>query len=160
MKIILGVLLSLTLVGCGQDSFQYENAKQCTVEQIPTGAVITCPDGTQSFITNGSDGQDGQDGQDAVILTRVMAPANACTLVYPGVWVENINTGKVFDVYYNANCSDAQGEYCDNVVPVDESTGSVGQYNGSGTVCWADNLQLSGVLRSGGDIEVYILDFN
>jgi hypothetical protein len=60
----------------------------------------------------------------------------------------------------NENCSDGQGEFCDNVVPVDDATGKVEAYRGSGTVCWAGNIMLSGVKQDDQSILVYILDFN
>lgn len=108
---------------------------------------------------DGAPGQDGRDGKDAALLIKKMAPANSCTNILPGIWVENIQNGRVFDVYFNQNCADAQGEYCDNVVPVEAATGSVNPGQGSGSLCWAGNYQFSGVLQDNGDIMVYVLMF-
>lgn len=148
-----------------------ENGRSCKVEDHPQGAVITCGD-SQQIIADGKDGEDGVDGQDgkngedgadgedAVILTKATVSKNKCVKIYNGIWAENVQNGKVFDVYSNDKCSDSKGEFCDNVVPSDDSTGKVEQYRGSGTVCWAGNIMISGVKKDNKDIEVYILDFN
>lgn len=44
----------------GQDGADGAN---CTVEYVPGGADVTCPDGTTVTITNGQDGADGQQGE-------------------------------------------------------------------------------------------------
>lgn len=108
----------------------------------------------------GAQGAPGEDGQDAAVLLKKLAKANRCTSILPGMYIENIQNGEVFDVYFNDSCDDSQGEYCDNVVPSEATTGKVDQYRGSGTVCWADNYQISGVKQTNGDILVYILEFS
>lgn len=39
--------------------------KQCTVADVDGGALITCPDGSASFIANGVKGDKGDPGKDA-----------------------------------------------------------------------------------------------
>lgn len=151
--------LLLFLTACG-DKASYTTPRGCTVDKVDDATHISCPDGTNIVVEDGKDGENGQDGEDAVNLTKVTAPKNSCTQVGEGLYVENINNGSVFDVYYNSQCSDSLGEYCDNVVPAEPTVGQVDQYNGSGTVCWAGDIMLSGVVQDNGDIEVYLLDFN
>lgn len=117
--------------------------------------TIGCAPAKFKYIT----GQDGQDGKDNVVLSTDIAEPGECKEVYPDVYVENIRNGYVFDVYANAECKDRLGEYCDNVVPVNDATGRVDDYRGSGTVCWANNLQISGVKLDDNSIKVYILEF-
>jgi hypothetical protein len=40
-----------------------KDASPCTTTQIETGAVITCPDGSSSIISNGQNGADGKTPQ-------------------------------------------------------------------------------------------------
>ena len=173
----------LLLLGCGNDTAEVSLDELFSCSQInPTqlqctdGSVIDLVAGPQGAAgadgqdgadgedgpagADGADGADGQDGEDAASLERVVVSGNSCTEVTPGISVEVINRAGVFDVYFNDKCKDKLGEYCDNVVPVESRTGALGPYNGSGTVCWADNYMISGVLLSNGDLEVYILDFN
>ena len=157
----------------GADGMNGQDGKSCKVRDAPNGAVIECEDGTTVLIKDGQDGQDGQDGvdgkdgqdgQDGVVLTTVKVKANKCTQVYNGIWVENINNGTLFDVYYNPSCSDNQGEYCDNVLPSFGISGSVDEeeHAGSGTTCWADNVEIQGYKnnRNSKDILVMVKDFN
>lgn len=163
------ICLAFYLIGCGPKAkFHSVKAKPdegCSITEIDEGAIINCG-GNLVFIGDGSDGKDGtngndgQNGSDAVSLTKINAPKNKCTKVSDNIWVENIQNGKVFDVYSNSNCADNQGEYCDNVVPSNDKTGKVEEYRGSGTVCWSGNIQLSGVKQDNGDILIYMLDFN
>ena len=164
------VIISIFLIGCGQNAkFKTVKGDSCTIKEADGGVLINCGDG-DLLIEDGSDGQngadgiagaDGQDGSDAVILTTVNAPKNKCTKVYQGIWVENIQSGRVFDVYVNDKCSDSLGEFCDNVEPAYGSNGSISPGQGAASVCWAgSSIQLSGVKKSNGDITIYILDFN
>lgn len=108
-------------------------------------------------------GKDGEDGEDAVILTTVKVNSNSCTQVYKDLWIENINGGDVFDVYYNNQCKDSLGEWCDNVLPSFGASGSVDadKHAGSGTTCWANNIQVQGSrVDNTGDIVIRIMDFN
>lgn len=41
-----------------------QNGSSCTTYPVEGGAVISCTDGTETFVGNGTNGQDGQDGQD------------------------------------------------------------------------------------------------
>lgn len=47
------------------DAYLADNQLSCTVDyttQPEDGALITCPDGTAAFVSNGTDGVDGLDG--------------------------------------------------------------------------------------------------
>lgn len=103
----------------------------------------------------------GDDGKDAVIYSTVKVNKNACTQVAKDIWVENIN-GQVFDVYYNSQCKDSKGEFCDNVLPSFGSSGTVdsSEHPGSGTTCWADNVQVQGYRQTNGDIVIKMMDYN
>lgn len=62
--IILGItliILSLIMLGCGRSSF-YQSSR-CTVDEVDSGAIISCEDGSTAVIY---DGEDGEDGMDAV----------------------------------------------------------------------------------------------
>ena len=71
-KVILISLISLScgkynlkcLDACPQTPTQSPSQKvqQCTVSEASGGAVIACPDGTQTFIKNGKDGPQGSPG--------------------------------------------------------------------------------------------------
>ena len=43
----------------------------CSVSQEANGALITCPDGSEVFVPNGTDGQDGVDGIDGLFVGYV-----------------------------------------------------------------------------------------
>lgn len=110
---------------------------------------------------NGTPGAPGQDGADGVVMSTVVLTKNSCSELVPGVWAENIQNGEVFDVYYNANCNDNQGEYCDNVATSFGHSGHLGNDEpGASSVCWVNNYQFSGVQLNNGDIRVYVLKFN
>lgn len=47
----------------GIDGVDGVAGKSCSVAATPTGAVISCEDGTSAVINNGTDGVDGVDGQ-------------------------------------------------------------------------------------------------
>ncbi len=67
--LIVSVLL-FAAVKCGRDGIidtrgrSGKDAKPCTVTSVAGGALISCPDGSESFIANGSDGAAGADGVD------------------------------------------------------------------------------------------------
>jgi hypothetical protein len=156
----------------GKDGKDGTNGKSCTVVDTAQGAKLECEDGTVADIndgkdgingSNGTNGTNGKDGEDGVALTSVKVNKNTCTQVYQNIWVENIN-GEVFDVYYNPNCADNQGEYCDNVIPSYGVSGSVDDkyHRGSGTTCWADNVQIQGhrVTNTSKDFIIKVMDFN
>lgn len=95
--------------------------------------------------SNGQDGADGRDGEPGAILTEALVEDGRCQEVAPGIYVENIDGGLFFDVYYNALCEDARGEFCDNVEPSYGSTGNFGRNKpGGAEVCWAGNTMISG----------------
>ena len=134
----------------GQDSQSTHTTSTITKE-----TAIPGPAGPQ-----GPAGESGQDGSDAVIYSTAQVPKNSCVEVMTGIWVENIRSGTILDVYYNDQCSDSRGEYCDNLVPSESRTGKLGAYKGSGTVCWAGSVQISATKLDGGDVLVHLLDFN
>lgn len=144
----------------GKNGAAGTNGKSCTVESTAQGVSIKCEDGTTATVLNGKNGTTGKDN---VAITTVKVKLGDCTQVYKGVWVENIE-GKVFDVYYNQYCDDSKGEYCDNVLPSFGHSGDVDNkyHGGSGTTCWADNIQLQGRKdqKPSTDIFVKIMDFN
>jgi hypothetical protein len=164
MKLIKYLLPLLFLTGCETNDVVFRDQEPqggCSITEVPEGALINCGDG-DVLISDGSDGeagQDGTDGKDAVILDIYQVKPGACTQVGQDIWIENIQNGRVFDVYSNDQCKDSKGEYCDNVVPVDDRTGRVDEYRGSGTVCWANNKQISGVKMDNNDIMIYVLEF-
>jgi len=155
----------------GQDG---KDGVGCKAKAVAGGVELTCSNGT-FLVANGddgkdgadgADGQDGKDGKDAAILSIVKVEANSCTQVAKDLWVQNINSGEVFDVYYNEHCADAQGEFCDNLSPsyAEHNNGQVihDSVKGSGTTCWAKSRQITGHKDHEDDtyIMVHILDFN
>ena len=111
----------------------------------------------------GEKGEKGDKGDDGVVLSTVKVNKNTCTQVSKNLWVENVH-GDVFDVYSNPYCEDRDGEWCDNVRPSYGVYGSVDKNlaRGSGTICWADNVKLSGskASKTDGDILIHIEDYN
>jgi len=166
------ICLAFCLTGCGEDSVRFADAEPdtCSITPVSNGNVINCGDG--DFLiedgTDGSDGKDGSDGavgqpgQDAVTLTQTTVPKGSCSEVSPGIYVESIRNGTLFDVYLNDKCADNQGEYCDNVIPSFGRSGRLdpNKHPGSATVCWAGNIQISGSLQSDNSLLIYVLDFN
>lgn len=176
MKNLIGLTFgTLLLVSCGRDEgnafIAKENKDGCTISRIAEGTLIKCADGSETIVydgtngsngsdgvdgSNGSNGQDGADGQDGkdgkdgetpLIHTKVKVAKNECKKVLDGIWVESINNGEFFDVYYNDSCKDSLGEFCDNVESSYGSSGKFGsQTKGSGSVCWANDIQISGSL--------------
>ena len=112
--------------------------------------------------SDGLQGPKGEPGEPGSTLSRYLLPKGTCTALSDGLWAEHIydsGTGTyVFDIYYTNDCSDSNGEYCDNVVPATGVTGSVDPYSGSGTVCPVDNLLVFGGLLDNDDILVYVLE--
>ena len=187
--LIFGLLLLLFfVVSCRENASNFtrvENGDSCTVVDVAGGIEIDCGDGPILVEdgadgkdgvdgVDGADGQDGADGKDgkdgadgsdgsdaeAAVVTKVNVLANQCTQILPNVWVQNINNGSVFDVYYNPNCADNQGEYCDNVIPSYGSNGSVTPGEGSATVCVFDNFLIVGqVINNAGDLRITSIEF-
>ena len=121
-------------------------------------------DGTNGIDgSNGADGQDGADGTDGingVVLSDTLVLENQCTKVADGIWVQNIRSGEVFDVYSNNQCRDALGEFCDNVEPSFGTSGSVGaDQDGGGEICPVNNQLVYGE-KIGADLLIRVLDFN
>lgn len=171
MKKLLILTSLLFLVGCGDDeTVEFIQPEPCTTTTEATGVVITCPDGTVSEIPfpadgqDGADGIDGEDGEDAVVYSEVPVPAGQCVEVADGVWVENIQNGRLIDVYMNDQCKDSLGEYCDNVIPSYGRSGRLDDdpHPGSGTTCWADNLLILAHKPGKNDVDltIKVIDFN
>jgi hypothetical protein len=69
--LVLGLLLTSCANTVGFEVSQDEPVTpepilSCSVEEVEGGALITCPDGSDVFIADGSDGKDGVDGTDGV----------------------------------------------------------------------------------------------
>lgn len=151
---------ALLLTSCGNrlgNAFIEKESKEgCSVERVANGTLIKCADGSETLIYDGSNGTNGQDGKDGVdgkdgetplIHTKVKVGKNECKKIVDGIWVESINNGEFFDVYKNDMCKDSHGEFCDNVESSYGRSGKFGsQTKGSGSVCWADDVQISGAL--------------
>ena len=170
-----------------------QDGTQCKVGQTDNGAVIKCDNGTGAEILNGKNGNDGSDGtngvdgrnglngtngidgkdgvdgkngidgEDGVILTNVKVLANTCTQVADRIWIENIQNGRIYDVYANENCRDSEGEFCDNVVASFGSSGVLSDTNhqGSATVCLVDeNIEIAArKLNAAGDLVINIKEY-
>lgn len=72
-KLLTLALASFLLTNCGAGLQIVEPLEEtpepllsCSVEQVEGGAMITCPDGSEVFVANGTDGIDGQDGTDGL----------------------------------------------------------------------------------------------
>lgn len=171
MNKVLLIIMSLLLINCGRARLKVSSLDSgCIATEVEEGTIINCGDG-DFLIEDGQDGSDGKDGvdgidgqpgEDAVVLTKTTVTKGSCTEVSPGIYVENIKDGKLFDVYLNDKCQDNLGEYCDNVIP---SFGRSGQLNesrhpGSATVCWAGNIQISGSRQGDKSLLIYVLNFN
>lgn len=169
--ILLGLIVLLTLISCGSDSGSDLNARlyetdSCEITDQGTYTEVVCSDGSKLQVPHGKDGQDGTNGSDGAngapgaLLSTVTVDDNQCKQILPNVWVENISGGTIFDVYYNATCADADGEYCDNVMAQYGSSGQLGSNKpGSGTHCWVDNYFISGVRLTGSQIKINIVTF-
>ena len=76
MKHLLTILTAITLTSCGADvanqvagetdeaKTSYIESEPCSTSEVEGGAIITCPDGTESFVEDGSDGANGLSGTD------------------------------------------------------------------------------------------------
>jgi hypothetical protein len=71
MKKLILLVLGLFLTSCAnrvgfevREPVTPEPILSCSVEEVAGGALITCPDGSDVFIADGSDGEDGEDGVD------------------------------------------------------------------------------------------------
>jgi hypothetical protein len=153
--LLLATFGTLLLTSCGKDSgnafvqtVTEENDQGCSVSKVELGTLIKCSDGTETLILDGKDGENGEDGKTPLMHTKTTIGKNECKKVLDGIWVESINNGEFFDVYSNDVCSDSLGEFCDNVEASYGSSGTFGsQKRGSGSVCWADDVQISGSLN-------------
>jgi hypothetical protein len=67
------------LTGCAKGEFTTAT-KYCTTTQQPAGALVQCPDGSQSFIANGINGINGLNGTDgATPIIEVVDPCGKQT---------------------------------------------------------------------------------
>lgn len=75
LKIVVITMSNLFLLGCGKDVDHntYVQGK-CVTQTVSNGALITCTDGSQSLILNGTDGVDGVDAPVSGTITEVIDP--------------------------------------------------------------------------------------
>lgn len=66
-----------------------ETGAVCSVEQIETGAVVRCPDGSEAYIHNGADGADGANGTNCSV-----EPAEQGAIVRCGDYEQTIYHGR------------------------------------------------------------------
>lgn len=65
MRWLMVAMILATGFGCaGKDGADGDDGSSCSVETKADGALITCDDGSTSFVSNGTNGVDGIDGQD------------------------------------------------------------------------------------------------
>ena len=103
-----GALLS----GCGKlDARDGANGAPCTASSDALGTYITCPDGTSTFIANGTNGVDGVNGVDGTQVTIVTLCEGVT--IYPYVFVEIAYCidGKLYGTY------SANGGFSTEIVP-------------------------------------------
>lgn len=77
------IVLGLSVSACGTQSVT-STPLNCTVKSTDSGSVISCPDGSRSFVSNGVNGQDGQNGINGVNGTNgqdgtQVTPIKFCT---------------------------------------------------------------------------------
>lgn len=65
MKVLIS---SVLLLSCGVLNSKPKTTKveNCSVTQIPGGAVINCPDGSEATISNGNNGLNGLNGENGL----------------------------------------------------------------------------------------------
>ena len=73
------------------------DGSSCSVNQLETGAVILCEDGTSSFITNGEDGEDG-----ASSLVEIIDPCGPETTFDEVILVYEIEGAPIFIAYFES----------------------------------------------------------
>jgi hypothetical protein len=59
------LILSLFLIGCGRAEVVSE-VRTCTTTQVADGIQMSCPDGTTSFVHNGTAGPKGNPGDNGI----------------------------------------------------------------------------------------------
>jgi len=112
MKLLI-LSFGLLLVSCGIENTERTEIKQttssCVVEQLESGAAITCPDGSTAVINNGIDGVDGKRGKkgiDGSSCDVEDTPGGAIIVCDDGSVVINdgkvktINTEPVYEGYF------------------------------------------------------------
>lgn len=73
MKKVMMIILGLFLTSCGGMQVKVPTPEApepylgCTIMPVEGGQLLSCADGSEGFIADGSDGTNGQDGQDAPI---------------------------------------------------------------------------------------------
>lgn len=75
-------LVALLVAACAD--FETEKSETCTVEQQLAGVLMSCPDGSNSFIPNGTQGEKGEDGKDLTSTESKMGLAGYYLLPYGG----------------------------------------------------------------------------
>ena len=102
--------------------------------------------------------------KNVIDISTVNVPANSCTQITEQLYVENIKSGLIFDVYTDSRCSDKiQGELfeiCDNVEPQYGNSGQLGQNKpGGAEVCMFMNQQITGKKLADKSIDVQVITF-
>jgi hypothetical protein len=110
MKYIL-VTVSMLLVGCAK-YHSGKDAPPCTTYTTSVGAIIQCPDGTQTLIPNGAQGAAGTSGSDGARGADGASGSNGTVIVAvdlcPGITSTQYREtllridGKLYGVYYDA----------------------------------------------------------
>jgi len=128
--LILGVLLMLSLAGCGVDQQgSVFSLEPCSVTQTSSGATINCIDGTYANITNGTQGPQGATGN-ANITTVQFCQNYTSNSSYPeygfcingnlyatfwdgkNAWTALITPGYYMSTATNASCNFTVGPNC------------------------------------------------
>lgn len=181
------ILITLALIGflgsCGQNVVKSNiDCWAETSEDTTVAYTQVCDNGTSFDVKNGTDGNDGAngnngvdgangvDGKDGVNgknakLTIVNVPNGSCTMVYPGLWVENIHNGEIFDTYQTPTCSDSKGEYCDNTETSYGSSGGLGKGKfGSSKTCVLKTDTFVGTIlgarKDDNSINIFLFDYS
>jgi len=156
LLVIIAIVSILTLVttACGQ------NSDECKVQ--PDGRTLICEGGTL-VVPEAIDGQDGatgpqgeqgiqgepglqgEPGPAGVFTTQTEVAPKDCSEVLPGIFVQNLQQGQIFDVYLEKTCDDETQEVCDNVATSSGGRNPFGVGNsGSSTTCALKNLLFFG----------------
>lgn len=104
MKCIISIMLLSIITACGNNAVVLKPTP-CTTKAVSNGVSVNCPDGTNSFVANGSDGasgisgsngSDGQNGLDGsngingtngTVITSIQL-CNGITPSYPSTFPE------------------------------------------------------------------------
>lgn len=108
---ILIIVLAMCVTGCANHKVKRGHRSFCNVDKIDRVSTITCVDGSQIVIEDGSDGFDS-----ALLTTVITGTVGGCYQLTDELWVEN--EGNHIDVYNNADCDHSpapKAALCNNV---------------------------------------------